>query len=182
MLLLMMRRALPRKPSARQVDAILSRLQTQAYGAIVSIRQTARFAGLSDVAGLIGFGRVELAETLADTSRAKRIAGNLAKHAGQKLSTGSSLVAIDKRIELIAITENAQAFNEQRRNAVLDFAAKRDVRLVEIWDATLDKRTCEVCMGLDGSESIDGEGFDGGQVPGAVHPMCRCTSHFQRIH
>ncbi len=46
--------------------------------------------------------------------------------------------------------------------------------LVRRWDAKLD-RACPRCRRLDGTIAIVGGSFEGGLLPGRVHPHCRCT-------
>ncbi len=161
----------------------MAALHDAVYRGVITGRHAARVAGIEGIATSLGYsGRIELAGTLADVKRAESISKRFATFVRDKLEQGAPLKSIDSRLSTIAITENAQAINEQRREVISQLTSQYNVPLVEVWDATLDQRTCESCMALDGAESIDGAGFPGGEVPGAVHPRCRCTSHFIRIH
>jgi len=86
------------------------------------------------------------------------------------------------RLERIAATENAQAFNAAKTLEVERRAERAGVVLMKTWDATLDKRTCDVCSGLDGTSVRVGESYPGGQEPGSAHAMCRCTETISAVH
>ena len=84
------------------------------------------------------------------------------------------------RIERTAATETAAAYNDEHRRALED-AIARDPDLAAvaaeygvawIWDAMLDKRTCENCEHMDGEVRGPGEDFSGGDPP--AHAGCRC--------
>jgi hypothetical protein len=182
--LLALRKSLvSRKPNRFRIDAILRDLEAQAYRGIMALRGRARLVGIADVASTFGAtGQISLAARIEDVERARRYSSNLVKLAEKRIETPGGLAAIDSRLATIAVTENAQAFNSQRQQVVSDLVERYGIGIAEVWDATLDKRTCDECLRLDGSESVKGRGFPGGQIPGAVHPNCRCTSHFVRIH
>lgn len=67
--------------------------------------------------------------------------------------------------------ENATAFNQERRAMA---SVITETRLVRVWDAVNDKRTCLTCAGLDGTIVDLGETFPDGANPGSVHGRCRC--------
>lgn len=67
--------------------------------------------------------------------------------------------------------ENASAFNGERRAMA---SVITETRLVRVWDAVNDKRTCPTCAGLDGTIVMLGEAFPSGANPGSVHGRCRC--------
>lgn len=154
-------------------------LESYLYRDLLTIRDAARAAGLADLRRFFpdaaGLG---LAGAVLDSRRVQGITqrfGTLVRDtAGKPGAPG----ALDVRLATIGVTENAEAFNHERRDAVAQLAER--YALVEVWDATLDKRTCEECLKLDGTRAPVGVGFPGGAVPGAVHPRCRCTSHFER--
>lgn len=182
-LLVMRKNLVSRKPSRFKIDSILRDLEAQSYRGILVLRSRARLAGIADIASTFGAtGQVSLVDRIEDTERARRYSGNLVKFAEKRIEQPGGLAAVDSRLATIAVTENAQAFNSQRQQVVSDLVERYGIGIVEVWDAELDKRTCDECMRLDGSESVKGRGFPGGQIPGAVHPNCRCTSHFVRIH
>ncbi len=76
------------------------------------------------------------------------------------------------RLEVIAATESASAFNDEHHRQTEKHAAGFPF-LLKYWDATLDERACPKCSGLDGGTRPWGIDFEGGAVP-AVHPSCRC--------
>jgi len=91
----------------------------------------------------------------------------------------------DHRVDMIATTENSEAFSRERDDELDSYALteayeaeKRNLGALipfKWWNATLDKRTCHICEGLDGKIALLGRPFPGGLVPGAAHPRCRCT-------
>lgn len=117
-----------------------------------------------------------LYEGVNDIQRAERYSQRVALLAGEVGEAPNALAVLDNRLATIAISENAEAFNTTRRHIANDIAAEYD--LIEIWDARMD--ACPVCWELNGTESIVGYGFPGGDTPGGVHPRCQCTSHFIR--
>jgi hypothetical protein len=73
-------------------------------------------------------------------------------------------------VERIAVTESSEAFTSARtRVARTDSSAE----LMRVWDASLDRRTCEVCEGANGTIVGVRESFPAGE-PGSVHSFCRC--------
>jgi predicted aldo/keto reductase-like oxidoreductase len=75
-----------------------------------------------------------------------------------------------------AATEVAHAFNDERERQTDEVSkAYTAPFVIKVWDATLDKRTCNVCARRDGTLQFIGLSFhDDG--PGKVHPNCRCVS------
>lgn len=86
---------------------------------------------------------------------------------------------LDGRLQRFAATENARAWNDEHLEATdtlsndySDLAKK----LGNIWDATLDADTCEICADHDGDVIQIGTDFDDDDEPGDVHPYCRCMA------
>jgi hypothetical protein len=82
-----------------------------------------------------------------------------------------------------AATEVAQAYNDEHR-AVLEELLENDaamaeeiagLKVVRVWDAILDRRTCPECAAHDGEMTPVGMPFSSGDEP-PLHPMCRCLS------
>lgn len=73
------------------------------------------------------------------------------------------------RAEMIARTETADAYT---RGAILAYEESGVVTGYE-WDATLDKRTSQVCQGLNGQKIKAGQRFSNGGVGPPAHPNCR---------
>lgn len=89
------------------------------------------------------------------------------------------------RVIMTSATESSEAYNHQRKET-LDTAAERYGNdfardFVRVWDATLDRRTCDICRGAHGTwVEMNGYFFQG--VPGSVHPLCRCVEQIVPRH
>lgn len=110
---------------------------------------------------------------------------------------------MDHQIRRIATTETSKAYNEQHADAVEDALDAAGVGQDEdedegeneegietpgepeefwdgsgvyrLWNAMLDKRTCADCELHDGEIVPVGESFSSRDIPGYVHPNCRCV-------
>lgn len=82
-----------------------------------------------------------------------------------------SLILIDFRIRRIAGTEIPQAYGAWHTDLADSLATEL---LVQRWDATLDRKTCALCAGMDGEIAPLHGAFRDGLIPGAVHVNCRC--------
>lgn len=180
LLLLRRRKLAPGVIDPRDADNVARLLESYLYRDLLDVRSKARAAGLADLRRFFpeasGIG---LASTVYDARRVQSITQRFGTLVRESAGKPGAPGALDMRLTTIGVTENAEAFNRERREAVLQIAGR--AALVEVWDATLDKRTCEECLKLDGTRAPVGVGFPGGAVPGAVHPRCRCTSHFERL-
>jgi len=101
------------------------------------------------------------------------------------MNEGPSVAHIVRQAEStltsIATTEVSSAFSDERAKAmaltVATYKAAEWVPMLhQVWDATLDQRTCSRCSALDGAIRPWGGDFPGGAVPGQVHPRCRCQA------
>jgi hypothetical protein len=116
-----------------------------------------------------------------DIARAQHISRKFAAAWYQKEEDGlDATMALDSRLDTIAITETAESFNTERETIMARTVQREPDRnysvvLVEFWDATGDRRTCPVCARADGTFVPLGIGFGAGR-PGGVHPRCRCNS------
>lgn len=86
---------------------------------------------------------------------------------------------LDFRIDRIATTETARAYNDEHDEGVgYAFKDLRDAEwlsaVLKRWDSTLDRATCEICRGHDGELAAVGFDFDGSDEPAEVHANCRC--------
>jgi len=101
-----------------------------------------------------------------------------ARHAATELA----LARTEKRLALQVATENAHAFNHARQESRI---AGWDVHLYKLWDAYLDKRTCPICKGMDGTAIPKTDKFRDRQKrvikPGKVHPWCRCLEEYLTV-
>jgi hypothetical protein len=92
----------------------------------------------------------------------------------------AALEASQARLEVVARTEPAQAWGDERDGLSDDYAEEGRghsgfVVPLKVWDATLDRGTCRTCAALDGTVRPFGVDFPGGEVPGDVHLNCRCV-------
>lgn len=94
-----------------------------------------------------------------------------------------SLVRFEASLRRTATTENAQAWNDEHHEALVEVADQvgEDTQLMNRWDATLDAKTCPVCRDHDGELVPIGYEFPNGDVPGFVHPNCRCVSTLVKV-
>lgn len=76
------------------------------------------------------------------------------------------------RIVTIAITESDLTYNDERDKVAIH-NADRLQEFVKAWDASMDKRTCSICEGMDGTWINTSESWPSGP-PGSAHPRCRC--------
>jgi len=83
------------------------------------------------------------------------------------------------RLDVIAATETASAFNDERRRAFDDLGhSSLAPELYKVWSAVLDRKTCAFCVGKDGQVRGLHESF--GVTP-PVHPNCRCIVELVRV-
>lgn len=101
---------------------------------------------------------------------AKRWLANAAGETTRAAATAAN-AATQGSLRRIAVTESAEAFNTGRAKLI---RVVRRRELWRVWDATLDRRTCSICEGADGTIVGADENFPDGE-PGAVHPWCRCS-------
>ena len=100
-------------------------------------------------------------------------------------------IPIAVRTKRTAETEVARAYSDEHREALRDLVEHdrgfRDGALADAierhvvrqWSAMVD--ACERCWPLDGQQAeIDGS-FPGGEVPGEVHPRCRCIEFLTTV-
>jgi hypothetical protein len=162
-------------------------------GAYVTVRGASRAAGSARLAGeLTAYApRVSLAAAVSeagpayDLLRARRAANG---YVDAWLHDARELVANDVadaprvaaaqqawRVEVGGVTEVSQAYTAEREQAFENWARVNRVDdLWKVWDASLDKRTCQTCSAADGAVVGARESFPYGS-PGGVHPNCRCT-------
>lgn len=173
--------------AGRSLPGIAQLIERQFQSAIATARNLSRTAGIARLeveaerAGA-SLGRVPLVNELArDAARARLYGANFARLWLEKANKAglpsigkaadAANAATQARLSTVAITESAESFNTGR-DKTLRLAT--DVRLLKVWDATLDKRTCPICAGADGTIVFSHEAFPQG-VPGSVHPRCRCV-------
>lgn len=99
----------------------------------------------------------------------------MAESGGTANAARDALRKVSWRTDNIAATETHRAFNEARDSEVERAAREARMRVVRIWDAQLDRRTCEECAGLDGNEYREGDNIPA--MP--AHNRCRCTWRYE---
>lgn len=88
-------------------------------------------------------------------------------------------LSVRSRIDTIAATETSQNYSTYRQAAVQAMPLPDiDVDWMKTWDSVLDAHVCAECAALDGTTVPALQHFPSGQVPGHVHPRCRCMAHF----
>lgn len=131
-------------------------------------------------------GSPVVAATDADVAMAERAARGYGKAIRAELRDGATVreAVQEKRwiLDRIAATENAQAFNEARRDEVRRATSGDVALLMRTWDATLDSRSCSQCEDLDGTSIPFDGSYPGGFDPGDVHPNCRCVETISTVH
>jgi SPP1 gp7 family putative phage head morphogenesis protein len=70
----------------------------------------------------------------------------------------------------IVRTEVVSAYNDVKQEQIADLA-KDDPKIVMLWNAALDSRTCPECRALDGKTARPGELFPGGEEAPPQHIM-----------
>lgn len=128
------------------------------------------------------FVDIQRARTLADKSAGvflqsyERELGGASTAVARREASNAALVKLERRLELQVVTENAEAWSRARdRSRVTSW----DAHLVKMWDAWLDKKTCDVCFRLDGTIVPRNAQFKDPitrvpTCPGKIHPRCRC--------
>ena len=122
-------------------------------------------------------GRGTIGSNPRDFVRARIIAGNVATRWNRAEAAGNDPeIALASNIDTIAITETAEAYNDERKLVLQQTRERTSGSLVlfEFWDAALDRRTCPICERASGTFVLLGMGFPAGR-PGGVHPRCRCN-------
>lgn len=76
----------------------------------------------------------------------------------------------DFRIRRTVATETARAYSDVIREAAGNH------KLIRVWNAVLDTKTCGTCRDMDGETTLPGTAFRGNMEPGWVHINCRCYS------
>lgn len=80
---------------------------------------------------------------------------------------------VNRKIKMVATTETSQAWNDEH---TVGSEKYKDSGGVKRWDSTLDSATCAICLNHDGEEVPLDSNFRNGDLPGFVHPNCRCIS------
>jgi len=76
---------------------------------------------------------------------------------------------------LVARTELMHVYNVHHAESLAEWA-QQDAEALMMWDAADDRRTCQLCAGLDGEVADIGGTFAGGysMPPDDTHACCRC--------
>lgn len=177
-------------------------MQPRMRDAIVLARSGARERGLkrlADEAESLGVTADFLTPSNAffrNWARASQVSQSYATRWLRKAETLKSPSLASKAtqgsLERIGVTESSGAFTAARSEALQQTQLNEagggnrvrlvsETRLMKVYDATLDRRTCSVCEGQDGTVVGINESFPAGE-PGSVHAFCRCTWQLIRVN
>lgn len=193
-LLLLLLRATRRTPRAGDLQAEADRLYTDLAQAYLWGRTAAATAGAERVgaevralapgANVAAF--VAAPGVLEEARRAHRAGAGYVRRwlpkaldlseQGADAPGPAAHTALRPALETGAASEAAEAFNAERQRVIRQAVARNPElaqALEQVWDAELDKRTCERCLELDATSAPLGERFPDGDPP--LHPRCRCT-------
>jgi hypothetical protein len=120
-----------------------------------SYEEAARAAGIAD----------RLARRW-DVYRQAAVVDGASSDKAQRLASDAIVGSIDR----IATTDTYDAFAGET-SRLDDMAALGGYRVIEVWNATLDKRTCAACAERDGDSVERPERF---HPEPPMHPLCRC--------
>lgn len=76
------------------------------------------------------------------------------------------------RAKVLIKTEVRSAFVEEREVVVTDILTRSQIELIQVWNISLCRGTCNMCFSLDGEERPMGVPFPYG--PPLLHPNCGC--------
>ena len=107
----------------------------------------------------------------AEAARRRR---DEAKSASNAKASAESAEAALRRI---ATTESVRAFEEERRRSAEEFSRVSGTPFEKEWDATMDRRTFDICAGLHGRVVPLAQEFPSGDPP--LHPNCRCSVEYR---
>lgn len=184
---LLLLRTAAEKERSRYLPAAAAELRAAALSAVVLGRSNARKLGIERLEAEAEALNLPVAAPAfpmdrllqEDFARARRAADSYASAWYAEASAtdaATATKALAHRVERIAATESSGAFSAGR-TAVLRRSGGRYAR---VWDATLDRRTCETCYAAHGEVAPPGQAFSAGE-PGEVHPFCRCTYYLIRL-
>lgn len=138
------------------------------------IRRLQGQRGVTPMPSLRGIVQPTDADRALAAQASQSYADALAKHLEDDVPAPTALRKANYLLETIAASQVSEAFNDERSRVENDNRATYAGVLVKLWDAKDDRRTCPVCDKLDGKMRPWGLAFPDGNVPGKVHPKCRC--------
>lgn len=161
-------------------------MQRAMRDAIVLARNGARNRGVERLgAELRANGIRDVAVSIADEEfardwiRASRLSRSYAARWLNKATTlmnpRAASTATRGSLERIAVSESSEAFTSGRTSALSNAPPRlvSELRVMRVWDAELDRRTCPTCAAADGTMVGANEPFPLGE-PGSLHPFDRC--------
>lgn len=141
------------------------------------VLEIAAAGGLAEAGGDGAEDGVRAASTAESFSRRwQNLAVNGVSEEEGPLGARGAAEALHSHVEMVAATEAADAFNDERDRALrLVNERVRDPALLlfKVWDAALDRRTCRVCMSMNGTVRPLFVSFP---EPMPAHPRCRCVT------
>lgn len=171
------------------LESVAARVEADAYDAILAAREAGGVAGLRRLAVEVPTLRIGHVPRLTASWYAHPARLTAHRYAARWYDAAEAAdltapeaaatanQAVSARAKTIAITESSNAFSLERRREMARVAADSRIEILERWDAMLDHLTCDACQSADGETILLGDSFVEG-LPGAVHPRCRCTSHY----
>ncbi len=174
-----------------------------ANSASAAMTRLGRSHAASELAAMVpSLGPIAASASLTpvDAIAIEDLARGLIERIGPGIETaeapGQALAAQASQLERIVQTEGFRAYNNERlaverallranpkgiATSAAGIPARRDANwvpaIVVSWDATLDRRTCPQCAGMDRKLRLLGMAFEGGPTP-PLHPRCRCFIGF----
>jgi hypothetical protein len=125
-------------------------------------------------------------------SLAEGLFARVAEAVGER--TDPALVLAEQpQVDRLVQTEGWRSYGAQRRAVELSLLGMHSAEfssrsgsmvrfsdapvIAVVWDATLDRRVCEACKGVEGAIRPLGATFDGQAEP-PLHPRCRCVAAY----
>lgn len=183
-LLLLRRQRLPVSLSLSQLqrlDALAAQVELELAPRIARSIQIGQSAGSMSMMRPVAVGAgsavtaAVLSAKFADSWR-RRVMKALIGGADNPAAVAAG--ALRSRLDTIAVTESAKAYNETRQTIADRIKPPPNSVLVKEWDAELD--ACPYCAAEHGTVVLAADNFPGG-IPGAVHPRCQCIAQYSLV-
>lgn len=116
-----------------------------------------------------------LANRFAVDARHRRDAAKTAPD--PKVAAANAAASAEASLRRIATTETLRVFEQERRRTAEEFSRVSGTPFEKEWDATMDRRTCDICAGLHRLVVSLAREFPNGDPP--LHPNCRCSIEYR---
>lgn len=94
-----------------------------------------------------------------------------------KAAAANAAASTEASLRRIATTETLRVFEQERRRTAEEFSRVSGTPFEKEWDATMDRRTCDICAGLHRRVVPLAQEFPSGDPP--LHPNCRCSVEYR---